>query len=162
VAIEISFTIWGDELFAREIERVGKRGSDMRPVLKAIGEKWLDWNWEQFISEGKRASGGWAPLTPETHLYKELQGLNPMILQAHERLIEAMTEPKSYWATEDFLIWQLEDDVNDYAKYHQTGTSKMPQRKPLEWTEQDKTVMMKMLQTYLTTGRTDFLLFDFT
>lgn len=161
MGVELSITLTGDEKFAMEIRETGKRAENMSPVLRAIGEKWLDWNWEQFITQGGRASGGWAPLAASTVESKARQGLNPMILQAHERLIEAMTEPKSYTVINDnFLFWRLDEDVEDYAQYHATGTSKMPARPPLEWTVTDIAVMMGMLEGYLKTGRTNFMLWS--
>lgn len=39
-----------------------------------------------------------------------------------------------------------------YSRYHQTGTSRMPRRRPLEFTERARVDTVKILQRYILTG----------
>ena len=40
----------------------------------------------------------------------------------------------------------------DYAHFHQTGTTRMPRRRPVEFTRTDRERWVKSLQRYIVTG----------
>lgn len=147
--MRVEFNMFGETQFAREIERVGDFAGNAKPVLAKIGADWMRWDEMQFASEGARASGGWAPLAESTIKAKG----HAKILFLSGELEAAMSNPGNLTISDNFLHLLLPDDIQDYAKYHQSGTSKMPQRRPLEFTEQDKVGMMKDLQLWVLRGR---------
>lgn len=150
MGVRISFTVIGEEQFAREILRVGERATaaGVRPVLSKIRRDWILWNREQFASQGARGSGGWAPLKPETVAAK---GHSTILLETG-RLWDALTNISNIDMGDDWLHLTLPNEVEDYATYHMTGTEHMPQRRPMEWTERDRREMIKDIQSWVMQG----------
>jgi phage gpG-like protein len=147
VRVEIGLS--GDKQVSRQLLRFGDRALAARPAFEAIGQMLLELEGQQFASEGHRASGGWEPLADSTLEHKH----GPSILDETGELRASLTErggPHQIWDVGDeFLLFGT--DV-DYASFHQTGTSRMPRRRPLELTEADRAGAVKILQRYIMTG----------
>lgn len=147
--MRIEFHVLGEDLFAREILRVGDRGGDARPAFELIADLWTDWNEEQFVSEGRRASGGWEPLAESTVRSKGSPG--PILFESGD-LFRELTDRRNITVTDSFMHLSIDDDVDEYGRYHQSGTSKIPQRRPLEFTDLDRRHMIKVIQQWVVTG----------
>lgn len=147
--MRVTFNMLGEDQFARELLRIGKRAGNMRPVFGLIAGKWTRWTREQFDSEGRRASGGWAALAPSTVARR---GSAHPILQDSGALVRELTDEGNIDITDDYMHMTIPDDVDEYGRLHQSGTSKMPQRRPLEFTDVDKREMVRDLQRWTMFG----------
>jgi len=95
------------------------------PVLKEIAVLAIAPAIEKNFAAGGRPK--WAPLAEETIKSKMRKGFQSpgRILVASGAMLESATNPGNYVITNDSII--AEPGV-PYWSYHQTGTSKMPQR----------------------------------
>lgn len=122
--------------------------------LEAAGVVLREVTEQQFDTQGQHASGGWAPLAASTVAEKARKGLRPEILQATGRMKESLTRRFDSGHIEelrgpDTLAF---GSRVPYAGYHQTGTSRMPRRRPIALTEGDKRRIMKAIQLAMVRG----------
>lgn len=153
--MRLQLELAGDKQLDRELLRFADRATDVRPAWAAIMLRLAEAEKRQFDSEGQRASGGWAPLAASTLARKQRLGLDPRILHATGRLAASLTAPLPGGdAIREALPLEMRFGTDvPYAGFHQTGTSRMPQRRPLETTEQDRRDMfVRLLQRFLVTG----------
>lgn len=159
--MEVRIQIFGDEQFARKLERVGEHGGDLRPVWDVIEEDIKQIGAAQFMTQGGRSSGGWTPLAESTQLRKQKQGSGFSILQETGALRDAVasfSDPNQQVVkTEDWMVFRVVGDPGEYGAFHQSGTSKMPMRKVLEFTELDRIRFVNHIQRYVITGEVDWI-----
>lgn len=144
--------IYGDEVFKRKLYRIEGRSVDVEAVFLEIAEDIREVEEKQFESEGWFRSGGWAELTDNTIARKEREGLDPRILHATLKLRESVTDKGGGTLIkigEDTLV--VGSEVS-YGGYHQTGTSRMPQRKVMEFNENDKRQWVMMIERWIIHG----------
>lgn len=147
--MQIELSVHGDVQVSRQILRVGDRAIDAEPAFETIAETLMQIEGRQFASEGAYASGGWAQLAEST--LEQKQG--PRILDETGVLRRSLTERG---AEHQILITAAEfmtfgTDL-DYAGFHQRGTSRMPQRRPVELRETDRRHAVRQLQSWVLTG----------
>jgi phage gpG-like protein len=153
--VRFTFEIAGDKLVEREILRVGLHAKDARPAFEAIADYMMAETREQFASEGRHASGGWKPLKAATLRAKARKGLDPRILHASGALDRSLT---SRGDPAQLLQIRPQELVFGsrlvYAAAHQRPKpgSRLPQRRPLQFTEQAKRQILKILQRWLVAG----------
>ena len=152
--VTVSFEIFGDRQVERELLRLSDAAADMRPA----GERFMDYmrsiERSQFDSEGSTGSGGWAPLKPRTVAGKAARGLDPRILRATDRLRKSLTNKTSPDHVEEINADSFFFSTRvPYARYHQTGTRRMPQRRPVELSERNRRAVVKIIQTHLLGGQ---------
>ena len=148
--------VFGDAQVSREILRVGKRPSNSRPLWPSIidlMEKRIENN---FRTQGKYASGGWAPLKPRTIAVRKAKGHVPIkILTATGELRSALTSSSASGAKrirkKAMLVFGTKGSVN-YGGHHQFGTENMPMRKPAEFTDATRKELVKRMQRFVITG----------
>jgi phage gpG-like protein len=143
--MHLEIGIEGDAQIKRRLLRVGDRAVNARPAFEAIGEALLGISRQQFESEGRRSSGGWQPLAQSTIDRKG----DSSILFDSGALMASFSErggDNTFWATDDFLLF---GSKLEYAGFHQRGTSRMPQRRPLELAEADRVGVAKILQSHI-------------
>lgn len=159
--LQISISILGDEQFERSLLRIERHAGDLRPVWDLIEEDIKEINRQQFFSEGARSSGGWAPLADSTIAYKRSHGYPLDILQRTGALFDAatgFTDPnQEVIKQDDWMVFRVTGDPGEYGRYHQSGTSRMPRRRVVEFTEADKIQFVKDIQRYIMTGEVDWL-----
>lgn len=152
--MKLQVDVYGDEQVNRELLRFSDRSLDASPAFRRIADGMRDQIGRQFASQGAAGSGGWAPLKPSTLAKKAAEGLSPNILQATGALMDSLTGAggaNREVVTRDELIFGT---TLAYGGFHQRGTSRMPQRKPIEFSETDRRGFMKTLQRYVVTGQT--------
>lgn len=149
MSVSVHISLFGDVQFERELLRLDERGRDMSPAFHILSKLWVTWNYEQFASEGHRASGGWQELADATVVRR---GTAHPILDETGRLKDEMTDSGNIEIGPDFMHFTLPDEIDHYGAFHQSGTTEMPQRKPFEWTETDRRAMVRELQRYLIEG----------
>lgn len=145
---------FGDRQVDRELLRFADRAVDATPAWAQIIIDLAHLEHEQFASEGALASAGWAPLAPATVARKAAAGLDPRILHATGKLAASLTEPLGGG---DAIREVAPDEMRfgttvPYARFHQLGTERMPQRRPIELRERDRRALVQTLQRFLVTG----------
>lgn len=151
--------VHGETLVNRELERIGRRPTNAEPAFQAIAEDMLDITRSNFQSQGAARSGGWAALAESTKARKQashdptIRANWNRILHATEALFKSLTQRGS---ADALLIvqptWMAYGSLLPYARLHQTGTSRMPQRRPVQFNEFDKRQFIQRIQRYVLTG----------
>lgn len=148
--MRFTFEIANQVQFDRAFNRVGEHIKDLRPVWPAVERKFYQIESEQFKSEGaKGRSGKWAPLERKYAKQKaQRHGVQP-ILRATGRLEQSLTGN-----TSDSILIKENQEFGIgtnlfYADYHQTGTSKMPQREVISFSDNTRTDLTKEIQKEL-------------
>lgn len=150
--MRLDLDVYGDEQISRELLRFSAHAGNPQPAFRQIAENMREQIAEQFATEGGRGSGGWKPLADSTIASKLAAGLDPHILQATQTLMESLT------GTGGDHIEEINDDslvfgsADPKGKFHQKGTSKMPARRPIDFTELDRRGFMRTLQRYIVEG----------
>lgn len=148
--MRITLEAFGEVQFSRELLRLSAAGKDMRPAFDNIHEMFIRAEKMQFATQGGSGSGGWAPLAPSTKAYKKQAKLDPRILHATLRLRDSLTQSSHpdhvYRASADEMF--VGSKV-EYGIHHQFGTSRMPRRRPVEFTENFRSNIVKALQSHL-------------
>lgn len=153
--LRLELEIAGEKQVSREILRVGKRATDMRPALNVIADFWMDETRQNFDSEGRHASGGWKPLKPATLRRKQQKNLDPRILRATGALFKSLTVRRSRGSllrvTKSELLY---GSRLPYAAVHQRprATNPLPRRRPVELTEAARRQTLRILQRFIFTG----------
>lgn len=153
--MRITLEAFGEVQFSRELLRVAEAAEDMRPAFDTIHEMFINVEKLQFSTQGKSASGGWAPLAPATVAYKAAHKLDPRILHATLRLRDSLTKeshPDHIYradADEMFVGSRVE-----YGVHHQFGAPRanLPRRRPVEFTENFRNNIVKTLQRHVLGG----------
>lgn len=151
--MRLSLDVYGEEQLERELLRFSAYAGSPQPAFRKIAEDMRAQIAQQFESEGNRGSGGWAPLKETTVLAKAAAGLDPHILQATRSMMESLTHVGGNHIeriTDSELLFGSKDPK---GKFHQKGTSKMPARKPVDFTEVDRRNFVRTLQRYIVDGR---------
>ncbi len=152
--MKLTLDIFGEEQIGRELLRYSEYVGSPRPAFHQIAEDMRAQIAEQFATEGGRGSGGWAPLQATTIAAKAAAGLDPHILQATHDLINSLIRPGGEHIEEVGDSFLEFGSSNPYGKYHQKGTSRLPVRKPVDFTELDRRGFIRTLQRYFAEGTT--------
>jgi hypothetical protein len=163
--MRIMAEVFGDTILDRTLLRWQERAADLSPAFEVLADDFLAIETHQFASEGGN-SGHWAPLAPATiaarsarsefaHLfgYHQPDPGGIRILDETGRLKDSLTKPDHADAVRDIGPREMfVGTAVEYAQYHQAGTSRMPQRKPVELTRADKDRWIRSLQRFFATG----------
>lgn len=151
--MRIQLEIAGDVQLSRTLLRFRQHAEDMSPAFEQIADDFYEIERRQFASEGVYGSGGWKPLSPGYAARKSVLYPGKPILQATGALFESLTGGRGAVkkVSRDELLLSTDDEK---APFHQRGTRKMPQRRPVELRSQDRKNMVKVLQRYLVSGET--------
>lgn len=149
----IKLSAFGEEQVSREILRVGQHAGDATPAMRVLARFWQHELAANFDSQGSHASGGWAPLKPSTVADKRRRGLDPRILHATHALRNSLTRPGAAHSIRVIAPHQAAIGTTvPYARFHQSGTSKMPRRRPVELSADARKRSVKIVQRYIITG----------
>lgn len=151
--MEFKIDVHGDTQIKRELLTKGKRPGNAKKLWPSIFHLLESREKRQFSTQGKYASGGWAPLAPSTKARKAAMGLDPRILHATHAL-------------RDSLIGKTKDSVRKskrssmeygtslpYGGIHQHGGAHIPQRRPVELTMATRKEITKRVQRFIMTGQ---------
>lgn len=148
--MDLELSIFGDVQLRRKLLRFGEKAQDASDAFEEIADQLRLIEREQFDSEGGFASAGWAPLAPSTILRKLSRGQPLTILEATGRLRRSLTGEHDPGHVEIVGPQQLVFGTQvPYAHFHQTGTSQMPRRRPVELRETDRRQVVRILQRHL-------------
>lgn len=151
--MRLTFQVFGEEQINRELVRFRGRIVNAEPAFASIVDDLKDTIDEQFESEGRSGSGGWAPIKPATIARKAALGRDTRILHETLRLRESLTDAANSDQIReiDHLGFTFGTTV-PYAIFHQRGTEHMPARPPIDISEGDRQQFVKILQRYIVTG----------
>lgn len=150
MALQFTFEAYGDKLIKRELLDMGDRSLDVRPAFRLIADDFREYEAARFDSRGE---GTWRPDALTTIAEKVRKHMDPRVLHATLALRNSLTKhlaPGSY--SRVFTNFMLFGTSVPYAHFLQTGTRKMPSRKPLGFTEPQKVQAMKRIQRFVVEG----------
>lgn len=153
MAVGVQFTFLGDKQINRTLDGIVDRVTDASPALEALGDRLARAEEQQFATEGGYGSGGWAPLSPKYAAWKARHFPGAPVLVRSGDLRDSLTSRPFGIDVVDRLTAVFGTGV-EYAGYHQSGTPKMPARKPMELPDSERREWMKVIQRFLITGRT--------
>jgi phage gpG-like protein len=161
VSVVLGLDIFGDKQLDREILRVERNGQDMSPAFRAIADVFLAANKAQFDTQGSAGSGGWKPLAESTKTYKLAAGLDPRIMHATLALRRSLTTPGDpnqirRISSDEMVLGTAVKSAKGfpYPAVHQHGSrdGRIPRRRPVELTANQRNRWVKILQRFLFTG----------
>lgn len=152
MGILLTFDFYGDTQLERTLDRFAAGAEDATPAWEAIADRFVHVERRQFATEGKSSSGGWAPLSPKYAAWKAQHYPGKPILQREGHLVRSLTRrPLGVERIEPQEAW-LGSDI-DYGAFHQRGAGNLPRRRPVELTEAERRLWVKILQRFIVTGQ---------
>lgn len=132
--MDINITIENFDEYERKLNELGQTLTDFTDALKKAGRSLVDYvSTEPFATQGRVYNkGGWQEVAPATLAYK----VKHYPGNAHNILQRSGIGRNAYVfkSSKDTLeVWNL----MKYMDYHQTGTSKLPQRIVLEFNKKN-------------------------
>lgn len=132
----------GEEIVSRDLVGIAGRTVDAEPAMVAILDQIRAAEREQFASRGQSGSGGWAPLA----------GGGEATLRDTDALFEALTGETADSVAITSRTGADYGTTLPYAIRHQTGTSRMPQRRPVQLPDRVRRDIVRTLQNFVMTG----------
>lgn len=150
--VTMQFNVLGETQLQRTLLRFNQRALNATPAFASILDEMREQVDSQFASEGGRGSGGWAPLAASTIAFKSRMGYPLEILHRTMALRNSLTEiaPGSIGVVGPKSM--IFGSAIPYGHFHQSGTRKMPRRRPVDFTEADRQKYVRMLQAYIVEG----------
>lgn len=148
--VRISFNFYGDQQVDRVLDRIADNVENATPAFEAIADRFAAAEQQQFASQGGFGGGGWAPLSPAYAAWKASRypggilvrtGALKGSLTSRPFGVETISNKQAVFGT-----------AVAYAGYHQSGTSKMPARPPVQLPESERAQWVKIMQRFIVTG----------
>lgn len=152
MAVRITLAFWGDVQLDRTLARYDAI-NDATALWDVLASRFARLERAQFASEGAHASGGWAPLSPRYAEWKADHYPGQTILRREDDLYRSLTSRPLGIEILEPTFMVLGSDV-DYGLFHQLGTDRMPQRRPVELPESARRDWVKRIHRFLQTGQT--------
>jgi phage gpG-like protein len=159
MGIRFDIEMYGDRVISRELTRFSDRGLDARPAFEAIADQLMRSEKRRFSTRG---NGTWEELAASTRARKA-KSPDPTVRANAGRVLAATGALRRSFTTKgapgQVLIieprFMVFGSSLKRAEWHQRGTSRMPARKPLGFTETAKRGALRTLQRYVVTGDVD-------
>lgn len=145
----LTLDVFGDVQLRRRLLRWAEGAEDMSPAFESVSDDFLEIERRQFDSEGSFASVGWAALSEPYRSIKSILYPGKGILEATGALRGSLAERGPGHVREIRSDEMFVGTEVPHAAHHQSGTSKMPQRRPVELRETDRRRWMQILQRHL-------------
>lgn len=145
--LRVTWEVEGVNILDRSFDRVNENITDLRPYWDNVQKEFWRIEEGQFKSENARgASGQWKPLSrPYAKRKAQRYGVKT-ILRASDRLQSSLAGQTGDTALfKDKMEFGIGTNL-EYARYHQTGTKKMPKRPVIDFSESQKDELAKGLQ----------------
>jgi len=135
---------------ARDLEAMGKRARDVKPLDHVIRGVFLESEKERFAGQNQRPK--WPPLKADTLARKAQQGLPSSVLRATDTLYRSLTEEGASGQVDEPTTGSFRFGTKvPYAFYHDTGTG-VPKRKLVGLTTKQRAGIKEVIGTYLAEG----------
>lgn len=151
--MQVEITIEGKEGLLAAFKTLESGISDLRQLgtWKAVASEFYKIEKEQFSTEGGAgASGKWAPLSTAYEVQKQKKYGSVSILQASGKMYRSLTSsggPDSVY--EESAQELVVGSSSPIPGYHQSGTRRMPQRKPVDVSDAQKQRLADVLTAKL-------------
>lgn len=148
---KFTFQVSGEKQVAVMLGALKGAVSNLEPVWSDIRADFLQGEQEQFDSQGGSGSGGWAALSPPYAAWKTMKAPGAPILVLSGALRASLTQDSDSMAV--YRPQRLGLEIGSrvpYARYHQTGTSRMPSRPPIELTARQKRLWPRLVMEFIT------------
>lgn len=152
MAFRFTFSVEGETQVDRTLARFADNIGDASGVWRKLADRFAALNRRQFATEGASGSGGWAPLSPKYAAWKSTHYPGKPILERTGALRESLTE-RPFGVEVITPTGMVLGSGIDYGRYHQAGTSRMPQRRPVELPEGERRQWVNLIQRFIVTGR---------
>lgn len=142
----IKFNLSGDKELLRALDKLIQSATSPQPLYQEIGENLLASTRARYLDETDASGKKWAPLSPSYLSSKKKRGS----AYPTEKLLLTgkMFSSLGFNATFSGLELGFSDEIH-YAKWHQTGTPKMPARPPLGFSDGDKSMIINEINEFL-------------
>src|SRR3990172_9586013 len=143
---QLTFEVDGDVQLARSFSRFADNIKDARKPFGEVADDFKEIEDKQFKSEGSYGSGGWMPLSSNYAEWKAKHYPGTKILERTGRLWASLASKTSDTIRDIKKLEMTVGTSSKYAIFHQRGTRKMPMRKIINLTEDDKRRWTKIFQ----------------
>lgn len=149
--VTVRFEVMNDVQFARAFEVASNEISDLSVPFSEMATEFYTSMTQVFSSEGSyEGRPRWATLSPAYARWKMKHFPGRKILERTGSLLVSLCVRGAMGNVTDITPNSLSLGTNiSYAKYHQTGTSRMPMRKIIELTQTQKTRWVQIIHGYL-------------
>lgn len=124
---------------------------DLRPAWRSVLLYLRRATTAQFDSKGGRSGDDWAPLSPAYAARKARIYPGMPILRASDRMFRSLVDQSSDSIAELEPREMTYGTRAPYARYHQKGTPKMPRRRILAITPEDRRYVQQAVRAHLGT-----------
>lgn len=147
----------GETHIKRELLRIGERAAgsvEGAALWMSLFEDVLLIEKVQFLTEGAHGEHGhWEQDTEATLAAKKRAGEQEWIERASEALFNSLTEKGGEGQIhEQTSSWMRFGSDIGYAGFQQTGTTNMPRRRLIDFTELERVAIVKKVQRFIMTG----------
>lgn len=147
--VQITVTPGGD-VFQRRFTRFVSELTDLAPLLHEIVDHLHDVFREQFRTEGASTGSVWAPLSESYRRWKVRRYPGRGVLVRTGRLYSSLTRAGGTDAIRKVTARRMEfGTAVPYARFHQTGTRRMPARPIVRLSDANKADLTRMVHRYL-------------
>lgn len=118
----MQISLSGVKEFEGNLTRIQEVVNDFSPELRTIGEWFIDFTTNDvFLTDGGEINEDWAELNPR---YKNRK----KEIYPGRGTLEASGTMRTSWKLYTTSHYALIENATEYAKYHQEGTGRLPQR----------------------------------
>lgn len=150
--LSISFEPGGIAKFSRTFTRFAEYVDDLSQLFRELGRDFRNRiEPQQFSTEGGE-SGGWASLSPEYEAWKSRHYSGSTILVRTGALRSSLAGKAGSITRINKWSAELGTSV-PYAGYHQSGTSKMPKRPPIDLSQASRHQWVQIVHKFLSEAR---------
>lgn len=153
MGLEFEFSVFGEKLINRRLERIEMRAVRAAPAFESIAGTLRGYEKRAFNSEGATTGGPWAPISDGWLAEKRRRDLDPRVLHATHRLRDSLTQRGDAEhleiVTDNALVFGT---LVPYAEAHQKAKPPRTKRRFLAFTEPQKRYILKRLQKFVMTG----------
>lgn len=138
----------GTQALVRTLKRYQDAVLDLREPFEQVADRFAQMELAQFTSQGAASGDPWAPLSPGYAAWKERRYPGRPILVRTGQLRRDLT--RRPFGVEAITSDEMRLGTSlRYARYHQTGTPRMPRRRPIDLTELQKRELVKIVQRWI-------------
>lgn len=136
----------GEDVVVRQLSRFTESVKDYRPAFATIVKRLEDHAAKQFASQGK---GEWAPLSPAYARWKEANFPGRPLLRLTDDLYNSLVKENSKSVREVKELTLKWGTKVPYGTFHQLGTRRMPARRIIALSVEEKRTIVKDIQAYI-------------
>ena len=139
----------GGTILNRRFTRFVSDLTDLRPVLEEVVDALIETFRDAFRTEGSSSGSSWAPLSEAYRRAKARRYPGRTILIRRGTLYSSLVEGGAGGIREVRSKYAAIGTAVPYARYHQSGTSRMPARPIIRVSAEDRNEITRIVHRYL-------------